>query len=106
MSKLIAIGCAIAVASGTILPTQGGELCAGESEAVAIDLTTGIGTAVIPERIRYSSQWVDGAASGAEAVVEVNGETLTSMVGSGAVTWTPTHNGNYTLTHKVMSGGA
>ena len=69
-----------------------------------IDLATGTRTAAASETIRYSTAWVDGAASGVTAVVSVNGETLKSATGSGAVTWTPERNGTYTLTHKVMSG--
>jgi hypothetical protein len=35
----------------------------------------------------------------------VNDETLNSSTGNGSVTWTPQRSGNYTLMHKVMSGG-
>ena len=80
-------------------------LCSGESEMGKVDLASSTRTAAQTEQIRYSSPWVDGAASGAMAVVEVNGETLSSAVGSGYVDWTPMSNGTYTLTHKVMSGG-
>ena len=80
-------------------------MSSGESASVTIDLTTSTRTAATSEAIRYSTAWVDGMASDAEAVVEVNGETLNSATGSGHVDWTPMSNGTYTLTHKVMSGG-
>ena len=80
----------------------------GMSEEFRIDLS-GMGpwemrTARASEAIRYSTAWVDGAAADATAVVDVNGVMLSSVAGSGAVTWTPERNGTYTLTHKVMSG--
>ena len=81
-------------------------MCSGESAATAIDLATGARTAALTERIRYSTDWVSGAASGAIADVSVDGVTLKSATGSGYVDWTPSTNGTYTLTHKVMSGGA
>ena len=105
MSKSSMTGCAIAIAASMVLPVQGSELCAGESGAVAIDLAAGTRTAAIPERIRYSTGWAGGAASDAAAVVEVNGEMLNSATGSGSFAWTPSRNGTYALTHKVMSGG-
>ena len=58
------------------------------------------------ERIRYSTDWVSGAASDAMAVVAVDGVTLKSATGTGYVDWTPDRNGTYTLTHTVMSGGS
>ena len=56
------------------------------------------------ETIRYSTEWVDGAASDATAVVTVNVEMLNSAIGSEVVTWTPPRNGTFILEHKVMSG--
>jgi hypothetical protein len=79
-------------------------MCSGESASVTIDLATGSRTAAASEAIRYSTAWVDGAASGATALVEVNGETLNSATGNGSVDWIPISNGVYTLTHRVMSG--
>ncbi len=104
MKKLIIASCAAAVGISVILPALGDELCAGESEAVLIDLTTGTRTVAHAELIRYSSAWVSGADSEAVAVVEVNGETLNAAAGGGYVDWTPMSNGIYILTHKVMSG--
>ena len=80
-------------------------MCSCESASVTLDLATGTRAISESETIRYSTAWADGAAADATAVIEVNGETLSSMAGSGGVTWTPQHNGNYTFTHKVMSGG-
>ena len=80
-------------------------LCSGESEMGKVDLASSARMAAQTEQVCYSSTWEDGAASGATAVVEVNGETLTSATGSGYIDWTPISNGTYTLTHKVMSGG-
>ncbi len=79
-------------------------LCSGESEMGKVDLVSSTRMAAQTEQICYSSMWEDGAVSEATAVVEVNGETLSSAVGSGYVDWTPMSNGIYTLTHKVMSG--
>ena len=101
MNKSLMIGCMFI---GTALSAHGATMCSGESASVTLDLATGTRAISASETIRYSTAWVDGAAAGATAVVEVNGETLSSMAGSGAVTWTPQHNGDYTLTHKVMSG--
>ena len=100
MNKFMMIGCAITAA----LLAHGATMCSGSSASVKLDLVTGTRTAAASEAIRYSTTWVDGAASSATAVVAVNGETLKSATGSGAVVWTPTRNGTYTLTHKVMSG--
>ena len=102
MNKFLITGCLF---TATALSVHGATMCSGESAAVALDLATGTRAISASETIHYSTAWVDGAAADAMAVVEVNGETLSSMAGSGAVTWTPQHNGNYTLTHKVMSGG-
>ena len=102
MNKSLMIGCLIMAMA---LSVHGATMCSGESASVTLDLVTGTRAISASETIRYSTAWADGAAADATAVIEVNGETLTSMVGSGAVSWTPQHNGNYTLTHKVMSGG-
>ncbi len=102
MNKLMMIGCAIMVA----LSVHSATMCSGTSASVKLDLATGTRTAAASETIRYSTAWVSGAASGATAVVSVNGETLKSATGSGLVIWTPQSNGTYMLTHKVMSGDA
>ena len=102
MNKFLMIGCLVGI---TALSAHGATMCSGTSASVALDLTTGTRVTSASETIRYSTAWADGAVADATAVVEVNGEALSSMAGSGAVTWTPQHNGNYTLTHKVMSGG-
>lgn len=78
-------------------------LCSGSSAAVKIDQASGARVAAASEAIRYSAAW-ETTASGATAVVAVNGTTLKSATGTGSVTWTPTRNGTYTLTHKVMNG--
>ena len=87
---------------GNVYPDM---LCSGESEMGKVDLASSARTATQTEQICYSSTWEDGAASGTTALVEVNGERLTSATGSGYIDWTPMSNGTYTLTHKVMSGG-
>ena len=102
MKKILTIGC---VVLATSLSANGATMCSGTSVSVVLDLAMGTRTAAANEVMCYSTAWVDGAASDATAVVEVNGGTLNSATGSGVVTWTPQHNGNYTLTHKVMSGG-
>ena len=89
------------------LPSTNGTnnvICSGASDVGVIDLTSGTRTAAATETIHYSTEWVDDAPSGAEAVIAVNGETLNSVSGTGFVDWTPLSNGTYTLTHKVMSG--
>ncbi|MBQ2628229.1 MAG: chitobiase/beta-hexosaminidase C-terminal domain-containing protein, partial [Kiritimatiellae bacterium] len=98
-------GSFIAFAVCVAFSAKGATMCEGMSALVALDLATGSRTAEMSEAIRYSTAWVDGAASEAEAVIEVNGEMLSSTTGSGYVEWTPMSNGTYTLTHKVMSGG-
>ena len=102
MKKLLMIGCLVMVAA---LSVHGATMCSGASASVTLDLATDTRTAAANETIRYSTAWVDGASEGATVVVAVNGETLNTATGSGSVTWTPHHNGTYTLTHKVMSGG-
>lgn len=105
MNRFFKKSCFIAFAACAVLAVRGATMCSGTSASVKIDLTTGTHMAAASEVIRYSTAWVDGAAADATAVVAVNGEALSSMAGSGVVTWTPQHNGNYTFTHKVMSGG-
>ena len=105
MNRFVIKSCFITFAVCMAFQVRGTTMCSGESASVSLDLSTGTRAISASETIHYSTAWVDGAAAGATAVVEVNGEALTSMVGSGAVSWTPQHNGNYTLTHKVMSGG-
>ncbi len=80
-------------------------LCSGNSAAVKIDQATGARVSAASEAIRYSAAW-ETTASGATAVVAVNGATLKSATGTGSVAWTPTRNGTYTLTHKVMNGSS
>ncbi len=104
MKKLMVIGSTVVVMACMALSVSGAELCSGSSASVKLDLATGTRTASASETIRYSTAWVNGAASGATAVVAVNGAKLKSATGRGSVVWTPQHNGNYTLTHKVMSG--
>ena len=106
MNMFFKKSCFIAFAVCVAISVRGATMCSGTSASVKLDLVTGTRTAAASETIRYSTTWVDGAASGATAVVSVNGEMLKSATGSGAVTWTPQHNGNYTLTHKVMSGSS
>ncbi len=77
----------------------------GESPATTIDLTPGVRTTTHTERIRYSTDWSDGTLSGDRVDISVNNELLSSVTGTGYVDWTPTRNGTYTLTYKVMSGG-
>ena len=105
MNMLVMKSCFISTALCVALSAHGATMCSGTSASVTLDLVTGTRTAAVSETIRYSTAWVDGAPSDATAVVEVNGETLNSVVGSGYVDWTPMSNGTYTLTHKVMSGG-
>ena len=93
----------IAFVACAIFAVRGATMCSGESASVTLDLATGTRTAGASEMIRYSTAWVDGAASEATAVVSVNGETLNVSTGSGYVDWIPPCNGSYTLTHKVMS---
>ena len=102
MKKLLAIcmmafGCALSTAYAATL-------CSGHSAPTFVDLTSGTRTAALTETIRYSTAWETGA-SGARAVIAVNGETVNTASGSGAFAWHPTRNGTYTLTHKVMNGG-
>ena len=106
MNKVVKNCCFSAFAVCAAFVARGATMCSGTSSSVKLDLATGTRTAAASETIRYSTAWVNGAASGATAVVAVNGETLKSATGSGAVTWKPLHNGSYTLTHKVMSGSS
>ena len=80
-------------------------LCSDESGIVLVDLVADTRTAVLTERIHYSTGWGNDIEADATAVVMVNGEMLNSATGSGYVDWTPMSNGTYTLTHKVMSSG-
>ncbi len=105
MKRFVMKSCLIAVAVCTVVSAQGATMCSGMSASVKLDLATGTRAAAASETIRYSTAWVDGAASGAITIVAVNGETLSSSSGRGYVDWTPLSNGVYVLTHKVMSGG-
>jgi len=104
MNRLTKIICGFVVAIVASLSAQCGTLCSGESAATIIDLTVGTRTAVLPEHIRYSTEWVDGATEDSVAVVEVNGEAISSVSGTGFVDWTPRTNAVYVLTHKVLNG--
>lgn len=88
-----------------LISTSHGETISGSSASVAIDLTKGTRVAATTETIRYSAAW-ETTASGATAIVAVNGTTLKSATGTGSVAWEPTRNGTYTLTHKVMNGAS
>ena len=80
-------------------------LCSGSSAPTFVDLTSGTRIAALTEPLRYSTAW-ETDASGAEAVIVVNGETVQTTSGSGTFVWQPTRKGAYTLTHKVMNGGS
>lgn len=103
MKGFVVAGFAAVVAASVSLHARGGTLCYGESEATMVDIDSGTRTAAIPERIRFSTGWENGAGADAVAVVEVNGEILSSETGVGFVDWTPRSNGVYVLTHRVMS---
>ena len=104
MNRLTKIICGFVVAIVASLSAQCGTLCSGESAATIIDLTVGTRTAALTEYIRYSTEWVDGATEDSVAVVEVNGEAISSVSGTGFVDWTPRTNAVYVLTHKVVNG--
>ena len=104
MKTFMIIGCVSVIASSAIFSVHGATLCSGQSPETVVDLASGVRTAALTERIQYSTAWVDGAALDAAAVVEVNGETLNLATGSGYVDWSPSWNGTFTLTHRVMSG--
>ena len=97
MTFAMALACAVSAA-------QAATLCGGDSPAATINLASGTRTAALAEAIRYSTAW-ETDASGAQAVIAVNGETVNAASGSGAFVWRPARNGTYTLTHKVMNGG-
>ena len=78
MNKLVRKSCLIIVAVCAAFTVRGATMCSGTSASVTLDIATGTRTAAASETIRYSTVWVDGAASGATAVVEVNGEMLSS----------------------------
>ncbi len=105
MNRPVMKSCVIALAVCSAFSVRGATMCSGESASVTLDLATGTRVISASETIRYSTAWVDGAATEATAVVEVNGETLKSATDGGYVDWMPPWNGTYTLTHKVMSGG-
>ena len=106
MNKMINIALVAAMAVTVEFSAHGDTLCSGESAATVIDLTEGTRTAALTERIQYATAWVDGATEGSVAVIEVNGNELCSNSGTGFVDWTPTKNGTYVLTHKVMLGNS
>ena len=104
MNKMISVVFVAAMAATVEFSAHGGTLCSGESAATVIDLTAGTRTASLTERIQYSTGWLDGATAESVAVIEVNGDKLSSNSGTGFVDWMPAKNGTYVLTHKVMSG--
>ncbi|MBO7653828.1 MAG: chitobiase/beta-hexosaminidase C-terminal domain-containing protein, partial [Kiritimatiellae bacterium] len=101
MRKIIMMCCGIVFAA---CAAMGEVVCSGSSAAVELDLTSGTRTATLTERIRYSTEWVEGAGADAVAVVEVGGVALSADAGNGFVDWIQMTNGVYTLTHKVMRG--
>lgn len=104
MNRIISTVFTITIATLVVPSAHGDTLCSGESSATAIDLTDGTRTAALTERIRYSTGWVDGATAASIAMVAVDGDELSTKTGTGFADWTPTKNGTYVLTHKVMSG--
>ena len=105
MNRLFKRNCFIAFAACAFFAVRGATMCSGTSASVKLDLATGTRAAATSETIRYSTAWVDGATSDATAIVSVNGETLKSAMGTGSFDWTPSCNGTFTLTHKVISSG-
>jgi len=99
MKRILLIVCVVA----NTMAVCAASLCNSSSAGVRLDTTSGTRTAAASETIRYGATW-ETTASGATAVVVVNGSTLKSATGTGSVVWTPTRNGTYTLTHKVMNG--
>lgn len=106
MNKMLRIVFVAAIAAMVASSAHGDTLCSGESSATAIDLTDGTRTAALTERIHYSTGWVDGATAASIAMVAVDGDELSTKTGTGFADWTPTKNGTYVLTHKVMSGNS
>ena len=74
MNRLVIKSCFVAVTMSAVLSVHGTTLCEGTSTPVLLNLASGIRTAAMTEMVCYSTAWVDGAASGATAVVAVNGE--------------------------------
>jgi len=89
---------------GNERPVEDSNVCGAYSDPVRVDLTMGMRTAADIETITYSTTWVEGAGEGAIAVVEVNGQIIGAASGSGMVAWSPSTNGLYVLTHRVMVG--
>jgi len=79
--------------------------CTGESGQMRIDLMMGTHIAEKTEVLTYSTNWVENVGADGVAVVAIDGVTISEEPGSGTVEWTPTKNGTYELTHKVMDGG-
>ncbi len=88
----------------TVTHSDSATLCLSDSSLSSIDLTQELRTAKHSEFIRYSTSWF-GNATDAQASVTVNGSEIASIAGSGAIVWTPTKNGIYTLTHRVLANG-
>ena len=84
---------------------SGATLCSGNSPEIGIDQTIGSRVARVSETIRFSSAW-ESSNVGAVAEVAVNGVVVKTASGTGTVDWSPTRNGTYTLTHKVMVAGS
>ena len=96
----------VSVVVGASLPLRGATMCSAQSAATAICLASDTRAAARTEHISYSTMWVNGSAPDTTADVFVNGVLLNSATGTGYVDWTPSYNGTYTLTHKVMSCGS
>ena len=70
MRRFVVARFAAVIAASVSLHARGGTLCYGESEATIVDVDSGTRTASLPERIRFSTGWVNGA--GADAVLHGN----------------------------------
>ncbi len=86
-------------------PSNGRNICLGESNPVAIDICAGTRNANPVEHIRYSCSWA-GDVRDAVSVVDINGNTWISSPTDGCMDWYPVSNGIYVLTHRIMSGNS
>ena len=104
---MIAVGCVSAlVALTATADTEIVTVCQGMSGSVPVDLVPEAKSVSGAVTLTFATSWAEGAPAGAEAVVEVDGETLVCTASEyGTHVWIPPCDGTFTLKHKVFAGG-
>ena len=104
---MIAVGCVSALVALTAMAdTEIVTVCQGMSGSVPVDLVPEAKSVSGAVTLTFATSWADDAPAGAEAVVEVDDETLVCAASEyGTHVWIPPCDGTFTLKHKVFAEG-